>query len=61
MINPLVSLIIPTYNSSKTIEDCLKSIKNQNYENIELIVVDNNSKDNTKEIALKYTNKVYNK
>ena len=58
---PLVSVIIPTYNSERTIEKCLKSIKNQSYKNIELIVVDNNSTDKTKEIAKKYADKVYNK
>jgi len=59
-MNPLVSVIIPTKNSSKTLEACLESIKNQTYKNIELIVVDNNSTDNTKEIAKKYTDKVFN-
>jgi len=37
---PLVSVIIPTYNSRKTIEKCLNSIKKQSYSNIEIIVVD---------------------
>jgi len=59
--NPLVSVIVPTYNSSEYLEMCLQSVENQAYENIELIVVDNNSNDNTKEIARKFTNKVYNK
>lgn len=59
-MNPLVSVIIPTKNSAKTLEACLKSIKNQTYQNIELIVVDNNSTDNTKEIAEKYADKVFN-
>jgi len=58
--NPLVSVIVPTKNSSRTLERCLKSIKNQTYKNIEIIVVDNNSTDNTKEIARKYTDKVFN-
>ena len=60
MEKPLVSVIIPTKNSSKTLEACLESIKNQSYPNVELIVVDNNSVDNTKEIAKKYTDKVFN-
>jgi glycosyltransferase involved in cell wall biosynthesis len=60
MTSSLISIIIPTKNSSKTIEACLGSIKNQTYKNIELIVVDNNSTDNTKEIAKKYTDKVFN-
>jgi len=58
--NPLVSVIVPTKNSSRTLEKCLKSIKNQTYKNIEIIVVDNNSTDNTKEIAKRYTDKVFN-
>lgn len=56
----LVSIIVPTYNSLPTLEACLKSVKNQSYKNIELIVVDNNSKDNTKDIAAKYTKNVFN-
>jgi|GEM_PF-326724 len=61
MNNPLVSVVVPTYNSSKFLERCLESVKNQSYQNIELIVVDNNSTDSTKEIARKYTEKVFNK
>jgi len=59
MDNCPVSVIIPTRNSSRTLEACLESIKNQNYKNIELIVVDNNSIDDTKKIAKKYTDKVF--
>jgi arabinofuranan 3-O-arabinosyltransferase len=58
---PLVSIIIPTKNEEKNIEVCLKSIKGQAYRKIETIVVDNNSKDKTKEIAEKYTKLVFNK
>lgn len=58
--NPLVSIIVPTKNSGQFLGACLASIKKQSYNNIELIVVDNNSKDITKEIAHKFTNYVYN-
>ncbi len=58
---PLVSVIVPTYNSAKFLEACLMSIKKQSYANVELIVVDNNSTDNTTEIARKFTDKVFNK
>lgn len=61
MQQPLVSVIVPTKNSEQFIEQCLKSIKEQTYQNIEIIVVDNNSTDKTKEIALQYTDKVFNK
>ena len=56
----LVSVIVPTYNSEKYLAGCLKSIKEQSYERVELIVIDNNSKDNTKELAKRYTEQVYN-
>lgn len=55
----LVSIIIPTKNSSRTIEACLKSCKDQTYPNIEIIVVDNFSTDRTEVLAKIYTDKVY--
>ncbi len=57
----MVSFIITTKNNEKTLEKLLASIKNQTYKDWEIIVVDNNSTDATKAIALKYTNKVFNK
>lgn len=56
---PLVSVIIPTKNSEVTIGKCLESIKNQTYPNIEIILVDNYSCDNTIEIARKYGARTY--
>jgi glycosyltransferase involved in cell wall biosynthesis len=61
MSQPIVSVIIPTKNSSRTLEECLSSIKSQSYSAIELIVVDNFSTDNTLSIAKKYTQHVYSK
>jgi len=49
--NPLVSVVIPTYNSEKTLAKCLESIKNQTYKNTESVIVDNFSTDKTTEIA----------
>lgn len=54
MTYPLVSVIVPTKNSQKYLEMCLKSIRRQTIRNIELIVVDNYSSDNTPDIARKY-------
>lgn len=59
-MKPLVSIIVPTRNSALLFRPCLDSIKQQTYKNIELIVVDNSSTDNTKKIALEFTDKVFN-
>ena len=52
----LISIITPTFNSEKYIEDTLTSINSQSYKNIEHIIVDNNSTDNTEDICKRYTN-----
>ena len=45
MTRPLVSIVITTKNEEHNIENCLLSIKEQTYSNIEIILVDNNSND----------------
>lgn len=59
MDHTLVTIIVPTKNSGIFLRQCLDSIKKQKYDNIEIIVVDNYSDDNTKEIASEYTPFVY--
>ena len=54
---PLVSICIPTFNNANFISSTLDSIINQTYKNIEIIVVDNASTDNTKEIVESYSDK----
>lgn len=54
---PLVSIITPSYNQGRFIEDCILSIKNQTYANIEHIIVDAKSNDNTIEVIKTYENK----
>lgn len=56
---PKISFAIPTLNNEETLDKCLKSIIDQEYPNIEIIIVDGNSKDRTIEIAKKYTNKIF--
>jgi glycosyltransferase involved in cell wall biosynthesis len=55
---PLVSVIVPTRNSERFVDACLRSIRGQSYENVELIVVDNYSADATRAIAAKYAEEV---
>jgi glycosyltransferase involved in cell wall biosynthesis len=59
MENPKVSVIIPAYNEEKVISNLLKSIKNQTYKQIEIIVVDDKSRDRTAIIAQEYTPLVF--
>lgn len=54
--NPLVSVLMPVYNCEKYIEQAIKSILNQSYENIEIIVVDDGSNDNSNRILKNFAN-----
>ena len=58
--NPLVSILVHTKNSQRTIKEHLESIRGQSYSNIEIIFVDNNSTDNTVKIAREFTDNIYN-
>ncbi|MFD1211673.1 CDP-glycerol glycerophosphotransferase family protein [Arthrobacter sp. GCM10027362] len=51
---PLLSVIVPVYNVEKYLADCLQSLSNQSYRNIEIIVVDDGSPDNSFAIASKF-------
>jgi len=56
--NAKVSIVIPTFNSDKTLDTCLQSIKSQTYPEIETIVVDSYSQDKTIRIAEKFNAKL---
>src|SRR6476661_4261693 len=47
---PLVSIVIVTYNAAGHLQPCLDSIKAQSFKNIDLLILDGASKDNTVEI-----------
>ncbi|HLP12968.1 MAG TPA: glycosyltransferase, partial [Flavobacteriales bacterium] len=53
-----VSIITVSYNSAATIEDTIVSVINQTWANVEYIVVDGASKDNTLKICDKYKHKI---
>ena len=51
---PLVSVIMPTYNHAKFIGEAIDSVLNQTYQNLELIIIDNYSEDDTEKIVASY-------
>jgi glycosyltransferase involved in cell wall biosynthesis len=51
-----ISIITPTFNSEKYLERCIKSIQSQDYNNIEHIIIDGDSTDETRNIIKKYQN-----
>ncbi len=51
----LISIIVPNYNSSKTIEDALTSVINQTYKNWEMIIIDDYSTDNSIDVLKKFS------
>ena len=52
--NELVSIIVPVYNVEKYIDQCLNNIINQTYRNIEIIIINDGSTDNSYNICKKY-------
>ncbi|MDR1764097.1 MAG: glycosyltransferase [Dysgonamonadaceae bacterium] len=52
---PFFSIIIPTYNSEKTLKKCLESVINQKFDDFEVVIIDGVSSDKTLEIAENYS------
>lgn len=57
VMNDLLSIIIPIYNQENNLERCLDSIVNQSYKNLEVIMIDDGSNDNSLSICKKYKEK----
>lgn len=60
-MRPKVSVIIPVYNSEKYIERCIKSVLNQTFQEFELILINDGSKDNSQKILELYKEKYADK
>lgn len=56
---PLVSVVVPIYNSKPYLEDCLYSIASQNYNNIEVILINDGSKDDSGNFAKLFCDSQY--
>lgn len=53
---PMISVIIPMYNAERYVEKCIQSLLNQTYRDLEIIIVNDGSKDRSQEICEKYAN-----
>lgn len=52
--HPLISVVVPCYNHEKYIEECLDSLLNQSYDNIEIFIVNDGSSDNSADVIVDY-------
>lgn len=57
MVGELVSIVVPVYNMGNSLEVCVDSLLSQNYSNIEIVLVDDGSKDNSFEVCKKLQKK----
>jgi glycosyltransferase involved in cell wall biosynthesis len=56
--NPKISIIVATYNAGNALKKTLESISSQKYDNMEIVVIDGGSKDNTLEIVQEFNEKI---
>ena len=56
---PLVTVYIVNHNYGRFIEDSIKSVLNQTFKDLELIIIDNGSNDTSKQIIQRYSKKKY--
>ncbi len=58
MINPLVSIVICTYNRAALLKDTMTGVLGQHYKNVEILIVDDGSTDNTREVIAHFGDRV---
>ena len=58
MKKPLVSVIIPVYNGQSYLKETILSVQKSNYKNFEIILVNDGSKDKSKELCYKLKKKI---
>jgi glycosyltransferase involved in cell wall biosynthesis len=56
-MNPLVSVVIPTYNRAEMLHRAVESVCSQDYKNLEIIIIDDGSTDNTTDIVKGFDDK----
>ena len=56
--SPKFSIVLPVYNAVDYIDDCIRSIIDQSYRNVEVIIIDGGSTDGTVEVIKKYQNEI---
>ncbi|MBL7196622.1 MAG: glycosyltransferase [Candidatus Omnitrophica bacterium] len=59
MSEPFVSIIVPVYNAEKTIRKCIESLLNIDYMQYDILIIDDESTDKTKEILSEYKNRIH--
>jgi len=57
MTQPLISVVVPVYNAQKTLDCCIQSILSQTYQNLQLVLVNDGSKDDSLSLCRQYENK----
>ena len=52
--HPLISIVVACYNHERYVTECLESIRNQDYDNYELCIVNDGSSDNSADVIYRY-------